>query len=973
MAEQRVDELRKLFEGYGSRHQIEGNTPVLVADDDCLWFIESGSIDVFAVSLQHGDDAASDKRRYLFSMREGAILFGIEDDFSVERSGLLLAAAPGTNVYRIERDIIVQLRANRRLNDEQFALLIDQWINCWAGALSTFNAPSSFQVLEETELQELAPGTTWRTMHTMWIRRHSGKLSWMEEHAFPADGDSYLPITSSSWLEASETCEIEVKSTVAWLKADPDLQSLYAFHRIIAARLAALRTKERLLEHERLLRRAEHDHTLMDHALKHLLAVTGGEAQRTAAYYDCADPLFLACRIVGEHAGIAVKPVTRQRKQKHRHNPLQDIAKASGVRSRNVILKGEWWKEDNGPLVAFMEHSSEPIAVLPASATSYTWINPASGEQGAVDSGMALTIQPMACMFYRAFPQHALGVMDILRFGSHRSIRRDLVMMLLMGAVAGLFGMFIPIATGLLFDSIIPESYRGPLVQMALILTAVTLAVALMQLTGAMASLRMEGRMDNSIQAAIWDRLLNLPVSFFRGYTAGDLAIRANSINTIRQLLSGAVLSSLFAGVFSSFNYALLFHYDVRLALIAGGLVLIAMAFTVTIGLLQIRYQRQLLDIQGKISGTVLQLLNGISKFRMAAAENRAFFLWAKSFAEQKKLSFRARTLDNYSAVFQSFFPLLVSMVLFYMVASKESSLSAGQFIAFFAAFSAFLAAMLSMASAMLSLVHVVPLYERAKPILRALPEIHDLLEDPGEISGSIEVRHLRFQYGADQPLVLKDLSLTIQAGQFIAFVGASGCGKSTLMRLMLGFEQPVSGSIFFDGQDMRTLDASLLRSQFGVVLQNSKLMSGDIYTNIIGSSNLTLDEAWEAATMAGMDEDIRSMPMGMHTVISEGGSTLSGGQRQRLMIARAIARRPRILFFDEATSALDNRTQSIVSESLERLQATRIVIAHRLSTITKADRIYVLDKGAIVQAGTYEELMSCEGIFSDLARRQVV
>ncbi|MBW7474046.1 NHLP bacteriocin export ABC transporter permease/ATPase subunit [Paenibacillus oenotherae] len=971
MAEHNRLNLRQLFAEHGTRHQIEGNTPILVTGHDSLWYIDTGSIDVFAVTLQQENDPARDKRRYLFSMSEGAILFGFRDHSSEERSGILLAATAGTAAYHIDTESFMQLQARHGLDSAQLAPLVEQWINSWSTALSTRNAPSEFDILEQAELQELKPDTTWRTLHPVWVKLHAGSVHWMGEHPLQGGGEVYIPVTSSSWLETKEPCSIEVRSTVCWLQADAHWQSLYAFHDMAAARLAALRTKERLLEHERLINRTEHDSTLMDKALKQLVAVTGGNRQKPLIF-DSKDPLFMACRIAGEYSDIVIKPSVRGRKGTQSLNPLHDIAQASGVRSRKVVLKGEWWKEDNGPLVAYLEESSEPIALVPSSSASYTWTNPASGEGGAVTAEVASKLHPMAYMFYRAFPSKPLGVIDILRFGSHKSVRRDIAVLLFMGAIAGLLGMLIPIATGMMFDTVIPESYRGPLVQMALILFSVTLAIALFQLTGSMASLRMEGRMDSFIQAAIWDRLLNLPVAFFRNYTAGDLAIRANSINAIRQLLSGAVLGSLFSGLFSIFNYALLFHYDAGLALAAGVLVLISIAVTAAIGLLQIRFQRKLLDIQGRISGLMLQLLNGVSKFRMAAAENRAFFLWARAFAEQKKLSFRARMLDNQLGVFQSFYPLVASMVLFYMVASKESSLSAGQFIAFYTAFSAFLAAMLSMASALLSLVHVVPLYERAKPILQTLPEVHDQLEDPGDLSGAIEVRHIGFRYGADQPMVLKDISLNIKAGQFVAFVGASGCGKSTLLRLLLGFEQPESGSVYFDGQDMRSLDVSLLRSQFGVVLQNSKLMSGDMYTNIVGSSNLTVDEAWEAAAMAGLDEDIRNMPMGMHSVISEGGSTLSGGQRQRLMIARAIARRPKVIFFDEATSALDNRTQAIVSESLERLQATRIVIAHRLSTITNADLIYVLDKGMVVQSGTYEELMAETGLFAELASRQL-
>ncbi|WP_434748719.1 NHLP bacteriocin export ABC transporter permease/ATPase subunit [Paenibacillus amylolyticus] len=959
------------FEKYGVSHEVEGNRPLLVSDQNDIWYVDSGYVDVFAVTLGLEKGGTRNKRRYLFSLDAGALLFGFEDYAGAEQTGLLLTASMGTKVFQMNRERFMSHRMEFNLDNKQLAPLIDQWVGCWSAALSVRGAPLEFELLEPGVRRELTADHNWRSLQTVWFKVREGTVYWVSEHPITAEEPCYIPLNSSSWLETKQAAETEMRSTVNWLESDQPLQGLYAFHQLVASRLNVLLMKERLQEHERLILRTEHDDSLMDHALKRLLAVTGRDQQQEVVF-NSADPLFMASRIVGEYASIAIKPVVRKLKTNSQRSPIQEIAEASGVRSRQVILKGDWWKEDNGPLLAFMEQSREPVALIPASAGSYTWNNPHTGEKGMIDSDMAARMEPVAYMFYRTFPARMLGVKDILQFGAHHSIRRDLIMILLMGVLAGLLGIMMPVATGILVDTVIPESYRGPLVQMGLILISAVLSIALFRLTSSLASMRMEGRVESSVQAAIWDRLLNLPVSFFRNYTAGDLASRASSINTIRQLLSGAVLGSLLTGVFSVFQYVLLFRYSPSLALVAGVLVLISMSFTVGIGLLQIRYQRRLLDIQGRISGTVLQLLNGISKFRMAAAENRAFFLWARAFAEQKKLSFKVRMLDNYSSVFQSFFPLVTSMVLFYLVVSSNSELSAGQFIAFFAAFSSFLMAMLGMASALLSVVNIVPLYERAKPILKTLPELHDQLEDPGEVSGAIEIRHIQFRYEEDQPLVLNDLSMNIKAGQYVAFVGASGCGKSTLMRLLLGFEQPQGGSVYFDGQDLRSLDVGLLRSQFGVVLQNSKLMSGDIFTNIIGTSNLSLQDAWEAAEMAGFDEDIRSMPMAMHTVISEGGGTLSGGQRQRLMIARAIAKRPKILFFDEATSALDNRTQSIVSQSLTKLQVTRIVIAHRLSTITQADHIYVFDKGQIIQSGTYEELLQQRGLFAELASRQL-
>jgi ABC-type bacteriocin/lantibiotic exporter with double-glycine peptidase domain len=277
------------------------------------------------------------------------------------------------------------------------------------------------------------------------------------------------------------------------------------------------------------------------------------------------------------------------------------------------------------------------------------------------------------------------------------------------------------------------------------------------------------------------------------------------------------------------------------------------------------------------------------------------------------------------------------------------------------------------MASALLGAIEVIPIYERARPILEAAPEVDRTKSDPGVLSGRIEVSHVVFRYREDGPVILNDLSFQVKSGEFAAIVGPSGSGKSTLFRMLLGFEHPESGSLYFDGLDQSSLDIQAVRKQFGVVLQNGKLMPGSIFENIVGSAPLTLEDAWEAARKSGLATDLEQMPMGMHTVLSEGAGTLSGGQRQRLLIARAIVARPRIILFDEATSALDNRTQAIVSRSLEQLQATRIVIAHRLSTIANADSILVLKNGRLVQSGTYEELIARPGDFANLARRQIV
>jgi ABC-type bacteriocin/lantibiotic exporter with double-glycine peptidase domain len=278
-----------------------------------------------------------------------------------------------------------------------------------------------------------------------------------------------------------------------------------------------------------------------------------------------------------------------------------------------------------------------------------------------------------------------------------------------------------------------------------------------------------------------------------------------------------------------------------------------------------------------------------------------------------------------------------------------------------------------SLTSIALSIAGIRPVLEMAEPILKAEPEVAADKEMVTRVSGSIEVNHVSFRYEENTPYVLKDLSLKIKAGEYVAIVGRTGCGKSTLIRLLLGFEKPETGAVYYDRRDLASLDPRSLRKQIGVVIQNGQLFQGDIFSNItISAPQLTLADAWEAAETAGIAQDIRDMPMGMQTVISEGQGGVSGGQKQRLMIARAIAPKPRILIFDEATSALDNKTQKQVSDALDRLKSTRIVIAHRLSTIKNCDRILVMDQGAIIEEGTYDELIEKKGTFAELVARQM-
>jgi len=655
---------------------------------------------------------------------------------------------------------------------------------------------------------------------------------------------------------------------------------------------------------------------------------------------------------------------------------LQQLAQQAGVSLRQVKLDGKnWWHDDAGPLLATLKASGRPVALLPlAGGGGYRMEDLGSphGHGVLLSETTAAQLADGAFMFFRKFPARAIGLLDLLRFGLGTT-RRDSIVMLVCGLLGGMLALFTPFATGLLVDKVIPTGQTDELLQLTVLLIAAALGVAAFELARSLALLRLEGRLGNASEAAVIDRLFNLPAPFFKNYAAGDLAQRAFSINSILHQLTSTTQSIVLTWVFGLFSFFYMFMLNWQLGLVATALVVLILAVTVGANFWRLRMERQLYALQGKIASRVLQFLNGISKLRTGAAEDRAFVLWARGFAQQKQVDMKVRGVSNMLNVFNASFIVLASATLFASIAFFQKDISTGVFVTFNTAFMQFLSATLALAGALTGSLSIIPLYERAKPILTTLPEQQESQIRAAPLQGEVEISRVSFRYAEDGPLILDDVSIRVKQGEFVAFVGPSGSGKSTIFRVLLGFEKPHSGAVYYDNQELSGLDAGSVRRQLGVVLQNGKLMPGDIFTNIVGSAPRTQEEAWEAARMAGLADDIKAMPMGMQTVISEGAGTISGGQRQRLMIARALVNRPAVLLFDEATSALDNQTQAIVANSVRQLKATRIVIAHRLSTIIQADRIFVIVAGKVVETGNYSELMALGGHFAELSKRQQI
>ncbi|MDG9689100.1 NHLP bacteriocin export ABC transporter permease/ATPase subunit [Streptomyces sp. Alain-F2R5] len=701
-----------------------------------------------------------------------------------------------------------------------------------------------------------------------------------------------------------------------------------------------------------------------------LLASIGKRSGQRSTAAD-ADATYAACKLVARAAGIPLAEPAQNGTESDRIDPVERVAVASRVRTRTVRLDGRWWRDDVGPLVGHRALSGAPVALLWRRG-GYVAVHPATGRETPVEKANAEEFEPRAVMFYRPLPERRLSPLRLLRF-CLQGTRRDLAGLLLAGLVTVALGALVPVATGKVLGEFVPKAQTGLIVQVCLAVMLSSVVAAAFMLMQNLTILRLEGRIEATLQPAVWDRLLRLPTKFFTERSTGELASAAMGISAIRRLLAGVGPTVAQSVTVGAMNLGLLLWYSVPMALAAIGMLVVVAAVFLGLGLWQVRWQRRLVQLTNKLNNQAFQTLRGLPKLRVAAAENYAYAAWAEQFARSRELQQRAGRVKNLNAVLGAVYLPLCTLLMFMLLAGPaRGSMSAADFLTFNASVTMLLTSVTQLTGAFVSAVAALPLFEEIRPVLDATPEVRTASTRPGPLSGAIEARRLSFRYTDDGPLVLDDVSFDVRPGEFVAVVGPSGCGKSTLLRLLIGFDRPLSGSVLYDGQDLAALDQSAVRRQCGVVLQHAQPFTGSILDVICGTEPYTPEEAMAAAEMAGLAEDIKRMPMGLHTIVS-GSGAVSGGQRQRLMIAQALIRRPRILFFDEATSALDNETQRRVIESTKALNATRVVIAHRLSTVLDADRVIVMEDGKVAQQGPPAELLAdTGGRLHELVRRQL-
>ena len=649
---------------------------------------------------------------------------------------------------------------------------------------------------------------------------------------------------------------------------------------------------------------------------------------------------------------------------------LEYLLRPHGIMRRNINLEKGWYKDSIGAVLGTRKDDGSIVAFIPKGLSGYVYFDAPTGKWVKLSKKTEALFEDEGICFYKPFPLTKLTVRTLMRYILNTLSTADFVLVILATLAVSLIGLLSPKLNNLLMGTIVESESMRLLFGITIFMVCVTISSLLIRAVKTLIMTRINTKMDLSVQAATMMRVLSLPADFFKQYSAGELSSRAQYIQSLCSMLISTVLNTGLTSIFSLIYVSQIFEYAPALVVPSLLIIFTTILFSLITTFYQMKYSKKQMEIAAEESGMSYALITGVQKIKLSGAEKRAYARWSKLYAKQVELTYNPPMFLRANGAFSSIISLTGALVMYFM--SVQSGVSVADYYAFNTAYGMVSGAFMSLAGIATTIAQFKPILEMAKPIMDAVPEVSEGKLVIDRLSGGIELNNVSFRYNENMPLVVDNLSLKIRPGQYMAIVGATGCGKSTLMRIMLGFEKPGKGAVYYDGKDLSGIDLKSLRRKIGVVMQNGKLFQGDIFSNItISAPQLSMDEAWEAAEMAGIAEDIRRMPMGMHTIISEGSGGVSGGQRQRLMIARAIAPKPKILMFDEATSALDNLTQKIVSDSLDKLKCTRIVIAHRLSTIRQCDRIIYLEKGQIVEDGTYDELIAKNGKFAELVERQ--
>jgi NHLM bacteriocin system ABC transporter ATP-binding protein len=1001
--------IEQLFLEKGKTLSIEMSYRLLLHDVDSLFLVHSGDLDIFALQPKEKETFSDqilkkmscENNFFLGDLIEGPLIFLCH----ISPGQLIFPFALGSTshsfkmIAKANTSVVLHKLSFREIdeivfkNEElktAFMALLKLWIETIFEPLHIVQPHHVTHYLEDEKRWQLNPKDTISlAKHNIGIEDKSviPRVKVLEGCLIPvsfesirltSEGNHTYPLIAKMWLESIESSEIDVLIQTGWDKGEICRSDLLYFQETILQAVAQNAHYHALEDKEEMLSKETRDREFLQDSFKKMGSVLS--AEKTIDIISSYDQLFKVCRIVANiiHENLVEPPTSIAKTADER---LYEISIASRIHYRKVILSDNWWTMDSGPLVGFWKKDLTPVALIPYASGHYQVVD-SSGEVVVpkVNEKVSQELEPTGAMFYRSLPpKKQLTGKDVVKFCLTGRMS-EILTIIGAGCLGTLISLFIPFANAILFDEIIPTTDTTLLIQLVIGLVVASISFAIFILIREYAQLRLENFVDHDLEAALWMRMLDLPASFFRKFTVGDLIQRLSTVSIIRKALSGYFLRLILNAIFSFIYLIAMFYYSVILSvvsLIIVSMSLVASAIYFAFGL---GIERRSQDMKGIINGKIVQIILGLSKIRSNGMENRIFASWAQSVAGQKQLDLLLSNMKNLVKTVNSIIPAIAYLAIFYVIFILESPktlalggyfISLGSFFAFISAFSSFSYGIIDASNILIEIINIFPSWKRAKVVLQTAPESDPERVKLGILKGEVQVDHIYFRYEESSPYVLQDISLYIAPGEFVGIVGPTGCGKSSLIRLLLGFETLEQGAIYYDGKDLASLNLRDLRSQLGVVMQNSSILDGSIRDNITGGSLATDDQVMAAVRLAGLDEDIKQLPMGIRTVLTNGGVTLSGGQKQRVLIARALFKQAKLVILDEATNALDNKTQEVISNNLDHLEITRIVVAHRLSTIRNADKIYVIQEGKIIDSGTFTELASKPGFFTRLLAQQ--
>ncbi len=958
--------------------RLHGSAPLALDDPEAAWVLGSGEVDLFVVPTDA--DGRPGRRSYVGSASRGTVLLGAAPVEVDGRTWRLLAVGVEATAHALDAGWTGWLAT-----DTDLAAGLHAWLTAVGSGFDSGgprygvvvdgsgvpvahegqDGPDGPDGPERVDARSHPAGEVLNApLGLVWVVPDDAVLAvggQPQDRAVPTPlGAAFgTTVVRAGLVSVRRTCDLSVDDVTRGLGRVQ--QALMRAH----AQAAAASWQDRA---ER--RASRRDVDAATRAEAHTVLRGIGDAARWVARPG-DDPLLAACRLLGHHLGVTVIAPPGWWPGVQR-DPVRDIARASGMRVRAVTLSGDWWRHGADALVGFRRDGGGPVVLVPKPSRGYRLTDPMTLDSERVTARTADELGPTGYVLYQPLPDGPVTVRGLLRFGLVGS-RRDGLALLGYSLLVGLLTLAIPVGAGTILGRLVPDGQLGPVLGIAALLLIVILAMTGFGLARSAALLRFQGRLLGRMQAALWDRLLALPASFFTRHTVASIAQRLAGVEAIRDIVSTTASQTLLAAVTLLFSTGLLFTYSPLLALTVVGVTGLVLGLGALVTVAELRVLQQMYAAKAQASSILLQVVRGNEKIHAAAAEDRALGAWARRYAAQSRLLLSSWQWGAARTALYALLPSTLTLVVFADVLGDPGGLTTAAFLTFIAALSQVAGATAQLDQGIGGALRISAMFTGLEPILAEPPEVGSGAADPGLLEGRVALSAVTFGYpGMDHP-VLQGVDVTIEPGEFVAFVGPSGSGKSTVVRLLLGFERPDAGSVTYDGKDLQTLDLRAVREQIGVALQNATLVGADILSVIAGDRPLSEDQAMAAAERVGLADDIRALPLGLHTRLGDAGETLSGGQRQRIVLAAALAREPRVVILDEATSALDSVAQAVVADSFNGLQVTRIVVAHRLSTVRHADRVIVLDGGRVVQDGSVAELTARDGIFAEMVRRQVL